>query len=196
MPPGVSLLYDERAILAGPRRRDLARFILTTLATLLEGTPAMLLRRHEPSPNPARTQGRRTTVDTATNVTPRLVADLIVQSGLAPNATQAGQLRRLIEAEAWTGVALALIEIGLPDWKLVRAVLEDGEWSCALSRHWQVPEWLDERVEARHESLSLAMLTAFANALLVAKPTKLRVVPAIRPRPGDQFDPVCCDNFS
>jgi hypothetical protein len=160
MPLGVSLLYDERAILAGPRRRDLARFILTTLATLLEGTPAMLLRRHEPSPNPARTQGRRTTVDTATNVTPRLVADLIVQSGLAPNATQAGQLRRLIEAEAWTGVAL------------------------------------DERVEARHESLSLAMLTAFANALLVAKPTKLRVVPAIRPRPGDQFDPVCCDNFS
>jgi hypothetical protein len=196
MPPGVSLLYDERAILAGPRRRDLARFIVATLAILLEGTPAMLLRRHEPSPNPARTQGRRTTVDTATNVTPRLVADLIVQSELAPNATQAGQLRRLIEAEAWTGVALALIEIGLPDWKLVRAVLDDGVWSCVLSRHWQVPEWLDEPVEARHESLSLAMLAAFANASLVAKPTRLRVVPAMQPRPGDQFDPVCCDNFS
>jgi hypothetical protein len=196
MPPGVSLLYGERAILAGPRRRDLARFIVATLATLLEGTPAMLLRRHEPSPIPARTQGRRTTVDTATNVTPRLVADLIVQSELAPNATQAGQLRRLIEAEAWTGVALALIEIGLPDWKLVRAVLDDGVWSCVLSRHWQVPEWLDERVEARHESLSLAMLAAFANASLVAKPTRLRVVPAMQPRPGDQFDPICCDNFS
>jgi hypothetical protein len=196
MPPGVSLLYGERAILAGPRRRDLARFIVATLAILLEGTPAMLLRRHEPSPNPARTQGRRTTVDTATNVTPRLVADLIVQSELAPNATQAGQLRRLIEAEAWTGVALALIEIGLPDWKLVRAVLDDGVWSCVLSRHWQVPEWLDEPVEARHESLSLAMLAAFANASLVAKPTRLRVVPAMQPRPGDQFDPVCCDNFS
>jgi hypothetical protein len=162
---------------------------------LLEWTNGMLLRDHGPTLKPARMQDPRTTVRAATKVTLRLVANLIEQSGLAPNTSPAGRLRRLIEAEAWTDVALTLIEIGLPEWKLVRAVVDDGEWCCALSRHWQMPEWLDEPVEARHESLSLAMLAAFANASLVAKPTRLRVVPSVQPRRKNHLDPVCCDNF-
>jgi hypothetical protein len=166
-----------------------------TGAMLLEWTNGMLLRDHGPTLKPARMQDPRTTVRAATKVTLSLVANLIEQSGLAPNTAQAGQPRRLIEAEAWTDVALTLIEIGLPEWKLVRAVVGDGEWCCALSRHWQMPEWLDEPVEARHESLSLAMLAAFANASLVAKPTRLRVVPSVQPRRKDHLDPVCCDNF-
>jgi hypothetical protein len=155
----------------------------------------MLLRRHEPCVNFARTRNPGTNVRAATNVTPRLVADLIVHSALAPNAAQAGRLRHLIEAEAWTDVALMLIEIGLPEWRLVRTVFDDGQWSCALSRHWQVPEWLDAPVEGSHETLSLAMLDAFANASLAEKRTRLCVVPALQPRPKDRFDPVCCDNL-
>jgi hypothetical protein len=57
-----------------------------------------------------------------------------------------------------------------------------------------MPHWLDEPVEARHESLSLATLTAFANASAVAKP-KLRVVPSVELRRKDHLDPVRCDNF-
>jgi hypothetical protein len=111
-------------------------------AMLLEWTKGMLLRDHGPTLKPARMQDPRTTVHAATKVTLSLVANLIEQSGLAPNSSQAGRLRHLIEAEAWTDVALTLIEIGLPEWKLVRAVVDDGEWCCALSRHWQMPEWV------------------------------------------------------
>jgi hypothetical protein len=43
------------------------------------------------------------------------------------------RIDRLIEAEAWTECALALIELELPAWKLRRLVCEDGEWFCSLS---------------------------------------------------------------
>ena len=134
----------------------------------------------------------------ATAVTPELISDVIAQNGIrlpAPHSPQAARLQRLIAAEAWTDVALALIEIALPAWKLVRLVADDGEWCCALSRHWQVPDWLDDAVEARHEVLPLAILAAFADAHQVSRPAGLRSVPALWPRARETFDPVCCDNF-
>jgi hypothetical protein len=133
----------------------------------------------------------------ATAVTPRLVADLIAESGIrlpAPDSADAARLRRLIDAEAWTDVALALVEIGLPDWKLVRLVVDGGEWFCALSRHWQLPDSLDDAVEGRHEILPLAILAAFAEAR--RSPARLRSVPASRLAQINSFEPVCCDNFS
>lgn len=140
----------------------------------------------------------RELIRAASAVSPRLVSDLIAQSAIrtpAPNSPGADRLRRLIDAEAWTDVALALIEVGLPDWKLVRLVIDDGEWCCALSRHWQVPDWLDGAVEARHEVLPLAILAAVAEARHASMPAKVRSVPAFRLRLSEILDPVICDNF-
>ena len=134
----------------------------------------------------------------AAAVTPELVSELIAQCGIClqgPHSSQAARLRRLIAAEAWTDVALALVEIALPEWRLVRLVVDDGEWCCALSRHWQVPDWLDDAVEARHEVLPLAILAAFAGAHHASRPARLRSVPTLWRRASKTVDPVCCDNF-
>jgi len=140
----------------------------------------------------------RDTVAAASNVTPRLLSDLTTQSGMRmppPSSPQGERLLRLIAAEAWTDVALALIETGLPEWRLVRLVFDEGEWCCALSRHWEMPDWLDDAVEARHEVLPLAILLAFAEARAVSAPARLRSVSMPRPAQGEFLDPVCCDNF-
>src|SRR3984893_13213709 len=74
--------------------------------------------------------------------------------GLVPGcATKAAKMDRLIEAEAWTEAALALVELELPEWKLRRLVYEEGAWLCSLTKQWNLPAWLGDSVEARHESL-------------------------------------------
>jgi hypothetical protein len=100
-------------------------------------------------------------------VTPALMSDVMARARvpLARLSSEAAvRVRRLIEAEAWTDVALALIELALPAWQVVRLVYDGGEWCCALSRHPQLPDWLDDAVEARHEVLPLAILDAFLAA--------------------------------
>ena len=50
-------------------------------------------------------------------------------------------IERLVEFGAWTDVALALLELELPRWRLRRLVWDDGEWHCALSRKAITPIW-------------------------------------------------------
>ena len=45
-----------------------------------------------------------------------------------------------------------------------RITYDGGEWHCALSRERELPEWLDQAVEARHASLALAILSAYIEA--------------------------------
>ena len=52
----------------------------------------------------------------------------------------------------------------MPGWKLRRLVYEDGEWICSLSRNRQLPDWLDDAADARHETLALAILAAIVEA--------------------------------
>jgi hypothetical protein len=115
------------------------------------------------------------------------------------NSEAAVRLRRLIEAEAWTDAALALIELALPQWQLVRLVCDGGEWCCSLSQHPQLPEWLDDAVEARHEVLSLAILDAFVaarEASLVAAGGKAGTVPRCRPQQPSVLHALCCEDFA
>jgi hypothetical protein len=58
------------------------------------------------------------------------------------------RIERFIGAEAWTETALALIDLELPQWQIRRIVYDEGEWHCALSRQRELPEWLDESIEA------------------------------------------------
>jgi len=79
----------------------------------------------------------------------------------AKSAASAARLRQLIEAGALTEAAFALIDLELPQWKLRRITYDGGEWHCAMSRERELPEWLDEAVEARHASLTLAILSVY-----------------------------------
>jgi len=84
-----------------------------------------------------------------------------------PSPTQAGTLTRIIrlaEIGAWTEVAFALIELELPLWRVRRLTYENGEWLCSLSQQPNLPIALDDRAEAIHESLPLAILGAFLEA--------------------------------
>ena len=145
----------------------------------------------------------REQIRAADAMTPALMSDIIAQAGIRLSTLVASngarRLQRLIQAEAWTDAALALIELELPRWKLVRLVRDDGEWCCTLGKHWQLPEWLDDTVDAWHVNLPLAILAAFVEARQAGLDTSTetpRTVPAVRPRQDGILDALCCDNFA
>jgi hypothetical protein len=106
------------------------------------------------------------------------------------------RIERLIKSGAWTDAALALIELELPQWQVRRIVYDDGEWHCALSRQRQLPEWLDQSVEASHADLSLAMLRAFVDVQHAGTPSIRTSVPTVPCAADALYAPICCDNFA
>jgi hypothetical protein len=109
------------------------------------------------------------------------------QSGMATT------LDRIIEADAWTDAAIALIGFELLNWRARRLVCEDG--LCSLSRQPALPIFLDEPAQGSHVVLPLAILRAFVAARCMSAGT-LEVaasVPRVRPRPAYVF---CCDNLA
>ena len=135
----------------------------------------------------------------ARTVTPGLMTDVIVGTCLRfpahPSATEA-RVSRLIESGASCDAALALLALELPQWKLRRLVYEDGEWICSLSLQLGLPAELDEMAEAHHESLPLAILSAFVEARrhsLIAGEGRPKSVPQVRPT---RVCAICCDNFA
>src|ERR1700758_1323623 len=87
------------------------------------------------------------------------------------------RIERLIAEEAWAEVALALIDLELPQWQLRRLAYDGGEWHCALSRRREVPEWLDEAAEASHPDLPGALLAALLEAKRIVQPLGRPSVP-------------------
>ena len=135
----------------------------------------------------------------AQTVTPELVSqvldDACVRLPALGRTEKAARLNRLVEAGAWTEVALALIELELPQWQLRRLVHDDGDWLCSLSRQPNLPAEFDDTADARHENLALALLSALLAAqcqVADAREVGPPMVPQIRPAPGYV---VCCDNF-
>lgn len=112
-------------------------------------------------------------------------------------AACAVHLRQLIDAGALTEAAFALINLELPQWKLRRITYDDGEWHCAISRERELPEWLDEAVEAKHASLTLAILSAYTKTVRQIEVSRKPDRPSVQPmRASEQYEPVCCDNFA
>jgi hypothetical protein len=105
------------------------------------------------------------------------------------------RLTRLIDAEAWTDAALALIELELPLWQVRRIAYDDGEWYCALSRERELPDWLDSSVEARHSDLALALLSAFIETQVLTAEASRPSVPSVHPIADPLYEPVSCDHF-
>ncbi len=106
------------------------------------------------------------------------------------------RLTHLIEAKAWTDVVLALVELELPLWQVRRMTYDEGEWHCALSRERELPEWLDNSVEARHADLAAALLFAFVEAQILTEQASRPSVPSVRQAPDRLYEPMACDNLS
>src|SRR5262249_12991835 len=109
---------------------------------------------------------------------------------------KAARLKQLIECDAWTDAALALLELELPQWKVRRIVCDDGEWHCRLSAQSWLPEGFDEIVETFHRSLPLAILAAVVQArqqtMTAEQPDQAAVDVVLSSEPIR----ICCDNFS
>jgi hypothetical protein len=129
-----------------------------------------------------------------------LVAEIISVActrmpSLNKSSAAAVQFDKLKKTSAWMDLAIALIELELPAWKLRRLVPEDGAWFCSLSKQCNVPLAVDDTVDASHEDLPLAILSAFVEACKrnAAREIDAQTVPLVRPSQGYA---VCCDNFA
>ncbi len=134
-------------------------------------------------------------------VTPDLMAGIVAGActrlAMPGCASRAAKIDRLVELEAWTEAALALVELELPQWRLRRLVCEEGYWLCSLSKQWNLPAWLGDNAEARHESLPLAILSAWIEARRGAEPLPAGSVVLHRPQaPASPAVVMCCDNFA
>jgi hypothetical protein len=108
---------------------------------------------------------------------------------------RAARAEQMIELGAWTDAALALLALELPQWQLRRLAYDSGEWHCALSSQREMPEWLDQSIEAHHADLPIAILRAFVGARQQGAPAARASVPAVPPATGELHQPLCCDNF-
>jgi hypothetical protein len=109
---------------------------------------------------------------------------------------RSARIERLIGSGAWTDAVLALIELELPQWQIRRIAYDEGEWYCALSRARELPDWLDQSIEACHADLPLALLSAFVDAQRMAAPSSRTSVPAVPQASSEVCEPMCCDNFA
>jgi hypothetical protein len=133
-------------------------------------------------------------------VTAEFLSDIIRQTcrrfPSADHSSKTARVERLIQSGAWTDAALALIDLELPQWQVRRIAYDEGEWYCALSRQRELPDWLDQSVEARHTDLALALLSAFVEAQRISAPSSRPSVPAVRIDANPLYEPVCSDNFA
>lgn len=125
-----------------------------------------------------------------------LLADACRSDVPMRQALPVARLKQLIACCAWNDAALALLALKLPQWQLRRLVYDDGEWHSSLSRHRDMPEWLDDTIEAHHANMALAILGAVVEAASHGQPRRLTSVPAPRTADAGSFEPMLSDNFA
>jgi len=136
----------------------------------------------------------------AYGVTAEFLSDIISETcrrfPSTEGSAKAARVERLIQSQAWTDAALALIELELPQWQIRRLAYDEGEWYCALSRQRELPDWLDQSIETHHADLALAILSAFVEARSVSAPSSRTSVPSAPRRTDTLYEPICADNFA
>ncbi len=135
----------------------------------------------------------------ANAVTEKLMSQLIgATCRRYPSIGQAAKttrIERLIDSQAWTDAALALIDLELPQWRIRRIAYDEGEWHCMLSHTRELPEWLDQPIETRHADLPLAILSAYLDAQRIVASSHQTSVPIVT-RDNTLYTPLSCDNFA
>jgi len=133
-------------------------------------------------------------------VTAEFLSDIISQTCRRfPSISQTGRtarVERLIQSGAWTDVALALLDLELPQWQVRRLAYDEGEWHCALSRQRELPEWLDQSIETHHADLALAILSAFVEAQRISAPSSRTSVPTVTRDTNPLYEPICSENVA
>ncbi|MBV8566090.1 MAG: hypothetical protein JO273_11620 [Methylobacteriaceae bacterium] len=136
----------------------------------------------------------------APRVTPQLIERVLAEAcprlAALPSPDAAGRIRQLVDVGAWIEAAMAMIDLELPAWKVRQLTLDEGEWRCCLSQLWQLPDWLDDPIEAHNEALPIALLDALVEArcrLAVSAENGRTTVPSVRLQQGYS---VCCDDFA
>ena len=114
---------------------------------------------------------------------------------LLRHSERAASAERLIASGAWTDAVLVLLALESPQWQLRRLTYDDGEWHCALSNQREMPEWLDQSIEAHHANLPVAILRAFVAARQVSASAVKSSLLSVPPMPHMLDEPACCDNF-
>ena len=136
----------------------------------------------------------------AGNVTAEFLSDIVhATCRRLPSTNQnakGARFERLVQSQAWTDAALALIDLELPQWQVRRLAYDDGEWHCALSRQRELPDWLDQSIETRHADLALAILIAIVEAQRISATSSRTSVPAVSRDANSLDEPVCSDNFA
>jgi hypothetical protein len=139
-------------------------------------------------------------IGAADEATPQLFSEIVVATARrlsAPGeAAKAVQLHDLIEAGALTQAAISLIDLELPLWKLRRIAYDEGEWHCAMSRQRELPEWLDQAIEAKHASLTLAILRAYVETVGQIESAREPGRPSVPQTRVEQYEPLYCENFA
>jgi hypothetical protein len=140
-------------------------------------------------------------IERADTVTPDLLSaalGLALARCASPHRLDdARRIGRLIQCEAWTDAALALVGL---DRRLTirRLAYDDGEWRCTIGTQWPVPEWLDDTAEAGHAVLPLAILSAWLEGLPMSAPPAAPAtsVPRVPSESSDVLLSMNCDNFA
>src|SRR2546429_5253948 len=83
---------------------------------------------------------------------------------------KAARVEQLIQSQAWTDAALALIDLELPQWQVRRLAYDEGEWYCTLSRGRELPDWLDQPIEPPPAESAPAILRPFVETQPVRPP--------------------------
>jgi hypothetical protein len=135
----------------------------------------------------------------SSEITPALIDEMLQRAcrrlRLPWRDQRTDRLVRLVEAAAWTEAALLLIELELPFWKVRRIIYDDGEWCCALSQARELPDWIDQSVEARHPDLAVALLCALTEAQVAGAETDAPSTASASGTADVGYTPICCDNF-
>ena len=135
----------------------------------------------------------------APEVTSDLFSDVMAICARITLLAKAGKTDRLagfVRANAWTDAALTLIALEIPNWRPRRLEYQDGKWVCSLSTQPNMPVEIDDTADARHEVLSLAILSAFLDARRKGSEGRVSrslTTPRFRPASGHA---ICCDNFA
>lgn len=136
----------------------------------------------------------------ANAVTAELLSDVIREACRRLPSVRRTQsfdrLEQFIQSCAWTDAALALLALELPQWQVRRIVYDAGEWHCALSRCREIPDWLDQPVEACHTDLSLAILSALVGVQRLDTYSTATSVSSFPRADTPNYLPFCCDNFA
>jgi hypothetical protein len=122
---------------------------------------------------------------------------MAARCALPDRAGRTQRIRALIDTQAWTDAALAIVDLDRS--RTVRQIShDDGEWSCRIGSRWAVPDWLDDSALFLHPALPLAILGALLESLAQREEVAIPAtsVPSSGSRRGHSIPAVACDNYA